>query len=222
MMSYFSSSTGKKVLMAVSGAALVGFIIAHLVGNLKIFFGPESINSYSAFLKSIGEFLWVARMGLLVMVAVHIWTAVSLTLENRTARPQGYTKKEFIAASYASRTMHLSGIIILAYIVYHLMHFTFLRIHPELTQVTDAKGRHDVYRMVVSSFQVPSIALFYIFANFLLGMHLSHGLYSMFQSLGLIREEVYPKLRMAAYVVGYGIFIGFASIPLSILLGIVR
>jgi succinate dehydrogenase / fumarate reductase cytochrome b subunit len=218
----FSSSTGKKFLMAVSGAALFAFIIGHLLGNLKIFLGPESLNSYSAFLKNLGELLWVARIGLLVMVAIHIWTAVSLTLENRAARPTAYAKKDYIEASYASRTMHLSGIIIFAYIVYHLMHFTFLTIHPELSHFADPQGRHDVYRMVVSSFQQPAIAIFYIVANLLLGTHLSHGIYSMFQSLGLVGLEKRPKLQAASYVIGYGIFLAYASIPFAVWMGFVK
>ncbi len=210
------------MLMAVSGGALVAFIIGHLLGNLKIFLGPESLNSYSAFLKNLGEILWVARIGLLVMVAIHIWTAVSLTLENRAARPQGYAHKDYIEASYASRTMHVSGIILFAYIVYHLMHFTFLTVHPEFGHFTDAQGRHDVYRMVVSSFQQPSIAAMYIIANLLLGQHLSHGLYSMFQSLGFVHEGSHPKLRAAACVAGYGIFLAYAAIPFSVWMGVVR
>ncbi len=222
MESHLSSATGKKVLLAVSGAALFAFIIGHLLGNLKIFLGPESLNSYSAFLKNLGEVLWVARIGLLVMVTVHIWTATALTLENWAARPEAYARKDFIEATYASRTMHYSGLIILAYLVYHLMHFTFLKVHPEFSRFTDAQGRHDVYRMVVSSFQVPSIAAFYVIANLLLGMHLSHGIYSMLQSLGLVREGGHPKLRAAACAVGYGIFLGYAAIPLSVWLGVVR
>jgi succinate dehydrogenase / fumarate reductase cytochrome b subunit len=208
--------------MAVSGAALFAFIIAHLLGNLQIFLGPEALNRYSAFLKSTGELLWIARIGLIVMAAIHIWTSVALTLENRAARPEAYAQKDYIEASYASRTMHLSGIIILAYLIYHLMHFTFLSIHPEFSHFTDAQGRHDVYRMVVMSFQQPQIAVFYIIANLLLGMHLSHGIYGMFQSLGLVGEGVRSGLRTAAYVVGYGIFLGYAAIPLSVWLGIVK
>jgi succinate dehydrogenase / fumarate reductase cytochrome b subunit len=218
----FSSSTGKKFLMALSGAALFAFIIGHLLGNLQIFLGPEALNRYSAFLKSTGELLWAARIGLLVMVVIHIWTAVSLTLEARAARPIGYARKEYIEASYASRTMHLSGIIIFAYLVYHLMHFTFLKVHTQFSGFTDTQGRHDVYRMVVMSFQQPAIAITYIIANLLLATHLSHGLYSMFQSLGLVGETARPKLKLAANVVGYGIFLGYASIPLSVLLGVVK
>ena len=208
--------------MAASGAALFGFIVAHLAGNLQIFEGPEALNRYSAFLKSTGELLWIARIGLISMAAIHIWTATSLTLENRIARPTAYAKKNYIEASYASRTMHWSGVIVLFYVIYHLMHFTFRSIHPEFSHFVDGQGRPDVYRMVVMSFQEPQIALLYIIANLLLGMHLSHGLYSMFQSLGLVGEGARPKLRAVACIVGYGIFLGYASIPLSVWLGIVK
>jgi succinate dehydrogenase / fumarate reductase cytochrome b subunit len=222
MLNYFCSSTGKKFLMAISGAALFAFIIAHLLGNLQVFLGPEELNRYSAFLHSTGELLWFARGGLLVMVIVHIWTATALTLENRSARPTAYATKNYIEASYASRTMHWSGIIVAAYIIYHLMHFTLRTVHPELSHFTDAMGRPDVYRMVVLSFQQPSIAIVYILANFLLGMHLSHGLYSGFQSLGILKEGLRPRMYVLSHLIGYGIFIGYASIPLSVLCGIVR
>src|ERR1017187_6665171 len=129
MLNYFCSSTGKKFLMAVSGAALFAFIIGHLLGNLQVFLGPEELNRYSAFLHSTGELLWMARGGLLVMVGLHIWTATELTLENRAARPTGYASKDYIEASYASRTMHWSGILVATYILYHLMHFTFRSVH---------------------------------------------------------------------------------------------
>lgn len=216
------TSTGKKVLMAVSGLALFGFIIGHLLGNLQIFLGPEAVNRYAAFLKGTGELLWIARIGLLTMAVIHIWTAVSLTLENQAARPHGYAAKTYVKASYASRTMHVSGLIVLAYLVYHLLHFTLHRVHPEFSAFVDEQGRHDVYRMVVLSFQVPSIAWAYMIANALLGMHLSHGFYSLFQSLGLMNGELRRKMTGLAHAVGYGIALGYISIPLSIWLGWVK
>ena len=222
MPSYFSTSTGKKILMAISGAALFAFVVGHLLGNLQIFLGPEALNRYSAFLKSTGELLWIVRIGLIVMVAIHIWTSVLLTLENRAARPVAYAQKEYIEASYASRTMHWSGLIILAYLIYHLMHFTFLSVHPEYGHFLDAQGRHDVYRMVVMSFQQPAIAVIYIIANLLLGTHLSHGMYSMFQSLGLVGQMARSPLQLASKILGYGIFMGYAAIPLSVWIGIVK
>jgi len=222
MLRYFGSSTGKKLLMAATGTALFAFVIGHLLGNLQVFLGPEELNRYSAFLHSTGELLWLARIGLLFMVIVHIWTATALTLENLAARPAAYAARDYIEASYASRTMPWSGLMAAAFIVYHLMHFSFRSVHPELTHYTDALGRPDVYRMVVTSFQQPAITIVYIAANFLLGMHLSHGLYSAFQSLGILTDDLRTRLRALSYVIGYGMFLGYASIPLSILLGIVR
>jgi len=222
MQAYFGSSTGKKFLMAGSGAALFAFIIGHLMGNLQVFLGSEDLNRYSAFLHGTGELLWIARIGLLVMVAIHIWTATVLTLENRAARPTGYETKDYIEASYASRTMHWSGILVAAYISYHLLHFTFRSVHPELSHFIDSKGRPDVYRMVVLSFQQPAIAITYVLANFLLGMHMSHGIYSGFQSLGFLKEGLRPRMYWLSRLIGYGIFLGYASIPLGILCGMAR
>jgi len=216
------SSTGKKFLMAFSGLMLFGFIISHLLGNLQLFLGPEAMNRYAAFLKGTGELLWVARFGLLAMVAIHIWTAISLTLENRRARPIAYAKKNYLEASYASRTMHVSGLIVLFYLVYHLLHFTVRNVHPQYGHFIDPYGRHDVYSMVVLSFQQPLISIFYIIGNFLLATHLSHGIYSMFQSLGFVGETVRPRLKLFAKVCGYLIFVGFASMPVAVLLGIVK
>src|ERR1700690_2693638 len=119
MLKYFGSSTGRKFLMAASGGALFAYIIGHLMGNLQIFLGPEPLNRYSAFLHSTGELLWMARIGLLLMLVIHIWTATSLTLDNWASRPTPYARKDYIEASYASRTMHISGVIVFAYMVYH-------------------------------------------------------------------------------------------------------
>ncbi len=222
MIRYFFTSTGKKYLMAISGLALFGFIVMHLVGNLRIFFGPESLNRYAALLRTFGEFFWAARLGLIALTGVHILTAVSLTLENRAARPQAYANRTYIKASYASRTMYLSGFIVLAFLLYHIAHFTLHIVHPQLSHALDAQGRPDVYRMVVLSFQQPLITLLYIVANLLLGAHMSHGLYSMLQSLGILHESVRSKWRMVAQAIGYSIFLGYASIPLSVWLGIVK
>jgi len=222
MAGYFSTSTGKKFLMAVSGAALFGFIVAHLAGNLQIFEGQEAINRYSLFLKSLGELLWAARIGLLAMVGIHIWTSVQLTLENKAARPVAYAEKKFIEASTASRTMIWSGTIILVFIIFHLMHYTFMTVHPEYRNLVDAQGRHDVYSMMVLGFQQPAISIFYIAAIFLLCFHLSHGIYSMFQSLGLQNDKIRACLLKWAPRIAWLIFLGYASIPSAVLAGIVK
>jgi len=222
MVRYFSTSTGKKFLMAASGAALFGFIIAHLAGNLQIFEGQEAINRYSLFLKSLGELLWAARIGLLAMVGIHIWTSVQLTIENKASRPVAYAQKNYMEASTASRTMIWSGSIILVFIIFHLMHYTFMTVHPEYQNLVDAQGRHDVYSMMILGFQQPAISIFYIAAIFLLCFHLSHGIYSMFQSLGLQNEKCRACLLMWAPRIAWLIFAGYASIPAAVLAGVVK
>src|SRR5438093_10947215 len=154
----FKSSLGKKFIMAISGAALFLFVVGHLLGNLQVFLGPEAINRYGRFLQTNKEILWPVRIGLLGMVALHIWSAVKLSAENKAARPIGYLDNPVpVAASYASRTMLMSGLIIAAFVLYHLLHYTlqvrslnftgkdFLALH-------DAEGRHDVLRMMVTGF----------------------------------------------------------------------
>ncbi len=225
----FTTSLGKKFLMAITGGGLFVFVIGHLVGNLQIFIpdGGEAINRYGYFLKTNMEILWSARIGLLVFVAIHIWTSIALTMENRRARARGYEVKEVVAASYASRTMIWSGIIIAAFVVYHLLHFTALIPDVNLTgknfhELVDAKGRHDVRQMMILGFSQPVVSVFYIVAMGLLCAHLSHGVSAMCQSLG-VRNEMNDKgiekfARMAAIV----IFLGYVSIPAAILLKIVK
>jgi succinate dehydrogenase / fumarate reductase, cytochrome b subunit len=221
-MDWFLSSTGRKYLMALSGLALLVFITGHLAGNLRVFQGADALNSYAAFLQSQKELLWTARIGLLLMAGLHVWTAISLTLDDWSARPVAYAKKDYIKASLASRTMWISGLFVLFFFLYHLLHFTFHRVHPEFGHFIDAQGRRDVYRSVVMSFHVPVISSLYLAANFLLGMHLSHGVYSAFQSLGFMTEALRSKIQRVAQMVGYGIFAGYAAIPLSILFGWVK
>jgi len=221
-MNYLTSSVGKKYLMALSGFVLVLFVIGHLLGNLQVFMGPEPINRYSLFLQSLGELLWVARIGLLVMIALHIWTAVSLTLENRAARPIDYMEKNYKKASYASRTMAMSGLIVLAFIIYHLMQFTFMVTHPIYRDLKDPLGRHDVYSMIILGFRQPLIAAGYIVGVFLLCLHLSHGISSMFQSLGLNNNAWRKRLSKGGQFLGWLIFVGYVTIPIAVQVGILH
>jgi succinate dehydrogenase / fumarate reductase cytochrome b subunit len=218
-MSYFSTSVGRKYLMAVSGAALAGFVFVHMAGNLQIFLGQEAINRYGNFLKSWPEFLWPMRIFLLVMLGVHIQTSTQLTLAARAARAVPYERKEFIKASLASRTMMYTGLLIFGFILYHLAHFTFLKVHPQYSHLIDAKGRHDVYSMMVLSFQQPLIVAAYIVPVFFLCAHLSHGLSSMFQSLGLNSECTRRRLSCWGSCLAWLLFAGYAIIPLACLLG---
>jgi len=225
----FSSSLGRKYLMALTGAGLVMFVIGHLIGNLQVFGPPELINAYGEFLHSKPALLWGARLGLLLMVGVHIWSAISLSRDNKAARPVQYAEWTPTAASYASRTMLMSGLIVAAFIVYHLLHFTVqnpainftgqdFREFSELK--SDGGERHDVYRMMIAGFQHPLVSIFYIVAIGLLCLHLSHGVSAMFQSLGLKSRPSGPILDTFAKVLASAIFLGYASIPVAVLLGL--
>jgi len=225
--SLFKSSLGKKYIMAVTGALLFLFVVGHLVGNLQIFLGPEAINRYGHFLQSNVEFLWPVRIGLLAIVLLHVWSAVKLSAENKAARPVSYDGAPAApAASYASRTMLMSGLIIAAFVVYHLLHYTvqvqainltgkdFLTLHDE-------QGRHDVYAMMVLGFEQPLVSGFYVVAMALLCLHLSHGVYAMFQSLG-IKVGCCPCLpKCLAKWSAILIFTGYVSIPAAVLTGLV-
>ena len=214
---FWGSTNGKKAVMAVTGAILFGFIIGHLAGNLQIFEGREKLNAYGHFLHSIGELLWPVRVVLIISVLLHITATVQLALLKKRARPVGYSRKEAIASSYASRTMYWSGPIVLAFVTFHLLQFTAGYIHPE-SQFIEG----DVYHNVVAGFQVWWVSVWYIFSVSLLGLHLSHGISSMFQSLGYNHPKHTLVLKSAAVVIAVLITLGYISIPISVLLGIVK
>jgi succinate dehydrogenase / fumarate reductase, cytochrome b subunit len=215
--SFWGSTNGKKVVMAVTGAIMFLFVIGHLAGNLQIFEGPAKLNAYGQFLHSIGELLWPVRIVLLLAVGLHITATVQLALLKKKARPVGYSRKEAIASSYASRTMYWSGPIVLAFVIFHLLQFTAGYIHPE-SQFIEG----DVYHNVVAGFQVWWVSVWYIFSVSLLGLHLRHGIWSMFQSLGFNHPRHTPVLKSAAIVIAVVIVLGYISIPISVLLGIVK
>jgi succinate dehydrogenase / fumarate reductase, cytochrome b subunit len=226
----FCSSLGKKYLMAGTGAVMFLFVVGHLAGNLQMFLGPESINRYGDFLQTNVELLWPVRIALLAIIAIHIWSATKLTLENRAARPVEYQQWQPTAASYASRTMMYSGVIVAVFIVYHLLHFTAMvqavnftgRNFDARPEFFDAKGRHDIYKMMVTGFRVPAVSVFYIVGVGLLCLHLSHGISAMFQSMGWKSRSYGPCLDRGAKWVSALIFLGYISIPISILIGVVR
>lgn len=225
----WQSSLGKKYLMALSGIALFGFVIGHLLGNLQVFAGPDKLNSYAALLKSQPLLLWGARLGILAMAALHVASAITLSAQNRAARPVPYGNgRPAVAASYASRTMVMSGLILASFIVYHLLHYTLLVPAVNFTgqdfgalheKVKEGVDRHDVYRMLILGFRQPLVAGFYVLSMGLLCLHLSHGLSSMFQSLGVTRfsRECRDRFAKAVAVV---IFLGYASIPIAVLCGL--
>ncbi len=212
---FWDTPIGKKAVMAVTGVILFGFVVGHMLGNLQIFLGAEKLDAYAALLHSMPGVLWMARLVLLGSVGLHILAAVQLTLQSWEARPRGYVKKEPVAATYAGRTMRWSGPIIAAFVVYHLLHFTFGAAHPDFQP-------SKVYQNVVTGFQVWPVSLFYIVAMVLLGFHLQHGLWSMFQSLGFSHPRYTPKLKQFATVFATVIVAGNCSIPIAVLAGLVK
>jgi|SRR5271166_298816 succinate dehydrogenase / fumarate reductase cytochrome b subunit len=214
---FWQTTVGKKAIMAVTGFALFGFVVGHLLGNLQIFEPPEKINHYAAFLRSVPNLLWTARITLLISVILHIWSSWQLWLLQRAARPIGYVKKANIHSTYASRTMQWSGPIILAFVIFHLLHLTFGTVHPG-----GPFDQHNVYNNVVTGFQVWPVSLFYIIAMIMLCYHLYHGLWSMFQSLGFSHPVYTPWLQRFAKIVAILIAVGNISIPVAILAGFIK
>jgi succinate dehydrogenase / fumarate reductase cytochrome b subunit len=231
MATFFRSSLGEKYVMAITGLALFGFVIGHMLGNLQIFLGPDQINAYAVFLKSKPGLLWTVRIGLLLTVVLHIVSALQLTRMNREARPAPYGNYKVVAASYASRTMMMSGIIVFVFVIYHLLHFTIaipeINLlpksadfpHSDFLELRDASGRPDVFQMMVRGFSNPFVSAFYVLGMALLCLHLSHGLGSMFQSVGLKSKRAGKFIDGFAMVSAALIFAGNCSIPVAILLG---
>jgi len=200
--------------MAVSGLLLYGFVVGHMLGNLQVFLGPEAINAYGEFLQGFlhGQGVWIARGVLLLAVALHVWAALSLTLANAAARPLGYREWQARESSYASRTMVWSGPLLLAFIVYHLLHFTVGNAHPDFV-------RGDVFRNLVVGFQNPFASAFYILAMLALGLHMYHGFWSMLQTLGLSHPRWTRVRRGLSLLLAGAVVAGNISIPLAVLLG---
>ena len=237
-MNLFCSSIGRKILMAVTGVVLIGFAAGHLVGNLQVFAHPDRINGYAHFLQSLGPVLWLVRLVLLACVVIHIWAATVLSMENTTARGAPYVVKHTIQATLASRLMRWTGYIVLAFILYHLAHFTLgfaqpgtfkANLDPYVMEgdyhilgipvVSAGTEVLDVHSMVILGFMNPLVSLFYIVAVGLLSFHLLHGIDSLFQTLGLRNAKWSGALRKIALVFCLLYFLGNLAIPGSVLLG---
>lgn len=216
------SSVGRKSLMAATGLILLLFVIGHLLGNLQIFLGPDALNAYALKLEHLKPLLWIARVVLLLAVLIHLWTSVQLSLENRRARPVGYQRQQMARTTLAARTMLLSGVLLLAYILYHLLHFTFRVAHPAVAHLVDAHGHRDVYGMVVRSFQQWPIAAVYVAAMACLCAHLSHGIGSAPQTLGLNDERTLAAFQRGGALLAGLLFLGYSAIPLAVMLRLVR
>lgn len=219
----FHSSIGRKFLVAVTGLVLLGFVTGHLIGNLQIFFAPEKINGYGHMLESLGAGLWLARGVLLVCVVVHAWLAIQLTLENRAARPEAYGKDHVNRATLASRIMARTGFVVLAFVVFHLAHYTVRVGHPEWSEHTYvlASGLkvRDIHSMMVQGFSNGIVSAFYIIAVGVLSYHLSHGIQSLVQTIGFKNERWTTGLQRFAAVYCWGYFLLNAAIPVSVLAG---
>jgi succinate dehydrogenase / fumarate reductase cytochrome b subunit len=218
----YRSAVGKKAVMAATGIVLFGFVVGHMVGNLKLYLGPEAINTYADFLRRAGEpvlpagvLLWSVRVALILAVTLHVGAAWQLTRLGRAARPRRYVAGTRLHTAYASRTMRWGGVIILLFVIYHLLHFTWGTVHPSFVP-------GDVYHNVVAGFQVWWVAAFYVAAQIALGFHLYHGLWSLFQSLGWNHPRFNLWRDGFAHAFAWIITLGNISFPLAVLGGLVR
>lgn len=218
----YRSAVGKKAVMAATGIVLFGFVLGHLLGNLKLYLGPQAYNGYARFLRTVGEpvvpanvLLWLVRLVLLACVLLHVAAAWQLTRLGRAARPAAYVAGTRIHTTYASRTMRWGGVIILLFVVYHLLHFTWGTVHPSFVP-------GDVYHNVVTGFQVWWVAIFYVAAQIALGLHLYHGLWSMFQSLGWNHPRFNLWRNGFAHAFAWIVTAGNVSFPVAVLSGLVR
>jgi succinate dehydrogenase / fumarate reductase, cytochrome b subunit len=233
------SSIGAKWVMAASGLGLLLFVIAHMIGNLQIFLGRDKLNHYAETIQAMGVLLWIARFGLLALLVIHVATAFKLTAVNRAARPVAYTTAERRVTSYAARTMLMSGLIVLAFVAYHLAHFTFGWTDPKAFALEEtwvrnegpltgaaafgsSYERHDVYGMVVAGFQDPLVSILYVIAQALLAMHIWHGASSMLQTFGVTHPAVQVAKGSLGKALATLIFLGNVSIPLAVLFGWVK
>jgi len=212
---FYESTIGKKAVMALTGLVLFGFLIAHMLGNLQIFLGPAVMNHYAETLHGNPALLWTVRTVLLISVVLHIWSSVQLSLLKKDARPIAYVKYKPLQSSWASRTMMLSGPIIAAFVLFHLLHLTTGTIHPQFVPL-------HAYENLVNGFLVVPFALVYIAVMVFIGFHLSHGAWSMFQSVGFSHPRYTPVIRRLAAVVAWVLIAGFISVPVAVLAGLVR
>jgi succinate dehydrogenase / fumarate reductase cytochrome b subunit len=225
LLKFWSSSIGKKWLVALTGLALLGFVGAHLVGNLQMFAGAAKINAYAEFLHANEKPLWIARIGLIFCFAGHIAATLTLVKMNRAARPQSYALSRHVQAKLSTRTMALSGLTVLSFIVFHLLHYTLRVTDLRFKTLADGgqlESAFDVYRMVVLGFGNPLLSGFYILSVGLLALHLSHGVSSVFQTFGLESKRSAQWMPTAGRLLSFLIFVGYASIPTAVLLGFLK
>ena len=222
LIAFYQSSIGKKYVVAVTALLLILYVLGHLAGNLQIYLGQDRINAYAKFLHDLGPILWVVRAILLAAFVIHIVATIQLAQENRLAKPQKYAVTDYQRSTMASRTMIVSGLIVLCFVIYHLLQFTLQVTDPEFREVHDSIGRHDVYRMLILGFRHPLVSLFYVIALFLLTTHLSHGFSSVVQTLGINNRKIANFVSTGGQTLAWVVFAGYISIPVTILLGFIR
>ena len=215
----FSTSIGRKLVMAVTGLILFVWLLGHMLGNMSLYQGADGLNSYAAWLQGHPS-LWVMRVGMLMVLGVHVYVAIVLAMENRAARSTAYEARTF-QTSLASRYMVVTGSLIVIFLVYHIGHFTLGIVAPEFHGGIDAAGHHDVYAMVVQSFQNPLLAGSYIAAMLLIGTHLLHASRSMFQTVGVNHESYNGSIRLFSQIAVVLFVIGNCSMPILVLAGVI-
>lgn len=221
MKALFCSSIGRKFVVGITGLVLIGFVVMHLLGNLQVFLGPSALNDYSEFLHSIPGPLWVARIVLIASFVLHVVFAIQLKMESLRARPERYVVESTVQATVSSRVMALTGSLVLLYVIGHLLHFTFGIILPEYFERSDSSGRADVYSMVVLGFKHPIVSWSYIVAMLLLWSHLSHGISSVFQTLGFRTPKNACSIEALGAALSTIIVLGYISIPLAVIFKVI-
>ena len=223
-MQFLKSTVGRKIVMAVSGLMMLLFVIAHLLGNASIFAGPDSLNSYAKKLHDLLLLIWTYRPAMVAAVSLHIFFGIQLTIENYRAKPGSYAVKRSLSANFAGKSMIWTGMILGVFVVYHLLQFTLQVTDPAISadRNLDVFGRPDVFHMVVSTFRKSVIVFLYIGAMIVLALHLFHGIQSFVQTLGLNNERTLPFFRKSGALAAVIISIGFISIPVVILTGILK
>lgn len=224
MRAFFASTVGKKAVMAVTGLVWVGYLLLHLSGNLLAFAGREKINAYSAMLNGPAvELLWIARAILLAALVLHVVMAFQLTALARAARPVGYHDREPQVSTWASRTMRWGGVVILAFVILHVLHFTTRDLDPAgFATATDAAGRYDIYGNMVASFRIWWVSVLYLAAMVVVGMHLWHGVWSFGRSLGVAQPSANPLRRRVAPALAMIVWLGFSLVPVAIMAGVIE
>jgi succinate dehydrogenase / fumarate reductase cytochrome b subunit len=222
LFNHFQTSLGSKVVVALTGLGLAGFVVFHMLGNLQIFEGREALNGYAAFLRDMPMLLWTTRLGLLSIVALHVGLAIRLALHNRRARPVAYAVREYRKASLASRTMAVTGSVLLLFIVFHLLHLTAGVVDTSFPDQLDLQGHRDVYGKVVHAFRNPLFVALYLAGQLVLGLHLSHAVSSSLQTLGLEHAAFNRLFKAAGPAVALLVVLGNIAIILAVFLGVVR